>query len=238
MKRDEPPSTLQQEVRSSNEVIPALGRHWLTPLYDGVVAVTTRERVTKGALIQQAQLQAGQRVLDLGTGTGSLAILAKRVEPGVDIIGLDGDSTILEIAVRKARRAGTEIEFQLGRAQCLPFPGLSFDRVVSSLFFHHLSWADKAQAAQEISRVLKPGGQLHVADWGRPSNRMMSAAFATVQLLDGFANTTDHRHGRLPEVFIAAGFESVHQERTIDTMCGTLAFYSASKPRVDQAACH
>lgn len=213
-----------------SKYVPALGFHWLTPCYDAVVGATTRERRFKHALIRQANIAAGQRVLDLACGTGTLAIWLKQACPDAEVVGVDGDSAVLARAGRKAQRAAVALQFDEALSSALPYPPASFDRVLSSLFFHHLSWADKQRTAEEIFRVLRPGGQLHVADWGKAGNGAMRGLFFAIQLLDGFSNTQDNVEGRLIELFEKAGFAEVSQRQSFSTLFGTLALYSAGKP--------
>ena len=210
--------------------VPALGYHFLTPLYDAVVGATTRERSFKVALVRQACLEPGQRVLDLASGTGTLAIWIKRHQPLLDITGVDVDSAVLAIASRKARSANVDIRFDRPPSYDLPYPVAHFDRIVSSLFFHHLTWQDKMRTAQELLRVLKPGGELHVADWGRPTNIVMRGLFLVIQCLDGFATTRDNVAGRLVALFDQAGFKDVAEQRTFSTIYGTMALYRAVRP--------
>lgn len=210
--------------------VPALGWHWLTPCYDAVVQVTTRERRFKQALIKQACFEPGQRVLDLACGTGTLTIWIKQHQPDVQVIGVDGDPAILSRASRKAQQAKVAVRFDQALSYRLPYPAAHFDRLVSSLFFHHLTWEDKERTALELLRVLKPGAALHVADWGRADNALMRGLFVAVQLLDGFKNTQDNVAGKLPALFEAAGFVEVQQRQTFHTMLGTMALYSAVKP--------
>ena len=216
--------------------VPALGHDWLTPCYDVVVGATTRERLFKRALIEQAGLEPGQRVLDLASGTGTLAIWMKQRQPSLVVSGVDGDPAILAIAGRKAASAGVVVEWVHALATELPFPAQSFDRITSSLFFHHLAWDDKARTAREAWRVLRPGGELHVADWGRPASPLQRGLFLAIQLLDGFENTKDNLAGRLVELFEDVGFVDVAAPRAFRTMFGTLALYRATKPAHQGAA--
>ena len=83
--------------------------------------------------------------------------------------------------------------------------------------------------AREIHRVLKPGGEVHVADWGRPSNRIMRGLFFAIQLLDGFENPRGHVDGRLEALFKDAGFGGVRATQSFDTVYGTLVLYRAHR---------
>lgn len=208
---------------------PALGFHALTPLYDLVVALTTRERTFKRALLEQAAIRSDHVVLDVGCGTGTLAIAALRRQPGVQMSALDADPAILAIARRKARHAGANIDFQVGRSSALPYADERFDRVLSSLFFHHLTWGDKLLTAREMHRVLRPGGEMHVADWGRAGGLVSRTAFLAIQLLDGFDTTSDNVAGLLPVLFASAGFRQVEEARRITTALGVVSLYRAVK---------
>lgn len=214
----------------NTKFVPALGYRWLTPYYDAVVGATTRERTFKEALIRQADIQPDHRVLDVACGTGTLSVWIKKGSPHSEVFGIDGDSDILSFAVKKASRAGVSVDFEKAMSFDIPFPDAHFDRVVSSLFFHHLNWEDKIRTAQEMFRILRPGAQLHVADWGKAANVAMRTLFWTVQLLDGYKNTQDNVAGKLIQVFESAGFAQVEQRQTFSTMFGTMALYSAVKP--------
>ncbi len=215
---------------SEPKYVPALGYHWLTPYYDAVVSTTTRERSFKQALIKQARFAPGQNVLDLASGTGTLAIWIKQHQPQANVTGVDGDPAILSLAIRKAQKANVSVQFDHALSYSLPYSATQFDRVVSSLFFHHLSWEDKERTAREIFRILKPGAELHVADWGRADNALMRGLFLFIQLLDGFKNTQDNVSGKLVMLFEQAGFVEVTQRQTFSTIYGTMVLYSAHKP--------
>ena len=107
-------------MRESAEYLPALRFKALTPLFDSVVRATTRESAFKGALLNGARLRPGDDVLDLGSGTGTLAISAKRLQPACSVAGLDADPEIVGIAARKADEQGQAVRFDQGLATELP----------------------------------------------------------------------------------------------------------------------
>jgi ubiquinone/menaquinone biosynthesis C-methylase UbiE len=210
-----------------DKYIPAFGHHMLTPLYDVAIKWLMPEDRFKRDLIRQAAIERGHRVLDLGCGTGTLTILTKQLHPESDVVGLDGDPKVLEIARAKAQKAGVEIAFQEGMAFQLPYPDGSFDRVLCSLVLHHLSTENKQQALKEVHRVLRAGGGLHVADFGKPGN---FAAFLISLMIRLFESVSDNIKGLLPEMFAQAGFSQVEEMAQYMTIAGTLAVYKARKP--------
>jgi ubiquinone/menaquinone biosynthesis C-methylase UbiE len=203
----------------------------LTRVYDPVVRLTTREARFKKWLLEQADFTAGQRVLDLACGTGTLAIQAKELEPSLQLVGLDADPEMLKLARSKAVEGEIDIELDEGFSTELPYEDGSFDRVLSTLFFHHLDPEPKRTTAREVARVLRPGGELHVADWGPPADPAMAVAFLGVRMLDGFTNTRDNYRGALPAIFEEAGLEQAEQTRRLRTPLGTIALYRARRPR-------
>ena len=213
----------------STDFIPALRFNALTRFYDPVVRVTTRERRVKKALVEAAAVPSGATVLDLGCGTGTMTRWIKGQHPDARVIGLDADPRILAIAREKASRAGVEIEFLEANATDIPLQENSVQCVVSSLFFHHLLPDSKAQVLTEVFRVLEADGELHISDWGKPSNGLMRAMFFFVQLFDGFACTRDNVAGHLPGFVEAAGARQVQNYDCYDTVLGTLHLLRASK---------
>jgi ubiquinone/menaquinone biosynthesis C-methylase UbiE len=145
----------------------------LAPYYDLMARLGMRESRLKGRVIDLAQLAPGQRMLDLGCGTGTLVLMAERRHPGATVIGVDGDPTILAIARGKAQRAGIPAQFDEGMAYALPYTDGWFDAVVSTLTFHHLMPDQQERALAEVRRVLRPDGRLVIADLTRPHNRLM-----------------------------------------------------------------
>ncbi len=211
--------------------LPALRFPALTRIYDPVVRLTTRERRFKDLLIDQSAPAPGQRILDLGCGTGTLAIQVKRRESRAEVTGLDADPEMLAQARNKAERAGVELELTEGFSNELPYEDASFERVLSTLFFHHLDPGPTDETVREIARVLRPGGELHVADWGRPSDPVMAVASLGIRAFDGFSNTRNNFRGALPEIFERGGLEHAEETHRLRTILGTLALYRAKRPR-------
>lgn len=202
--------------------VPAAGWRALTRLYDPVIARTMREKQFRGEMLRrvEADLPEGGTVVDVGSGTGTFALALKQPRPDAKTIGVDGDEEILALA--QAKPGAGKVEWQKGLAQELPLPDGSADVVTTSLVIHHLLPEDKRKALAEMKRILKPGGHLHVADWGHPTDPLMSGLFYIVQIGDGFDRTADHRAGRLPEFIEGAGFESPQRYGSFRTGFGVI----------------
>lgn len=214
---------------TDTKYIPALRFRALTGIYDPLVRLTTRERRFKGQVLERAAVRPRDRVLDLGCGTGTLALDVKRAQPEAMVTGLDADPMILDRARRKSERAGVEILFAEGASTKLPFDNASFDVVLSTLFFHHLESDAKRTTANELARVVTPSGRLHVADWGQPQDPLMAFLFLGIRLLDGFKPTRENVRGRLPWLFSEAGFVEIGPRERLRTPLGSVAFYSGSR---------
>lgn len=214
-------------MTTRNGYIPALGYDALTRFYDPLIRWFLREATFKNALIEQARIASGHRVLDVGCGTGTLTLMAKHAAPGAEVVGIDGDPKILAIARAKAAHAA--VQFDEGLATALPYPDASFDRVLTSLVLHHLTTQDKERAFGETLRVLRPGGELHIADWAKPVSLGARAVFRVVQLLDG-PTTRDNVEGRIPGMVASSGFTDVVEMRTFSTIGGTLGLLKGRKP--------
>lgn len=214
--------------------VPALRFRCLTRAYDPVVRFTTREHKFKGRLLTQLDPRAGERILDLGCGTGTLSIQIKQAQAGCDVVGLDGDPEVLSRARAKAKEAGAEVSFDLGFSTDLPYADGEFDAVVSSLFFHHLDSASKVSTAEEIARVLHPDGELHVADWGRAHNPLGRAVFLLVRALDGFENTCENAAGGLPSIFASNGLDRVTEVDRITTPLGAMVLLNGIRPAAER----
>lgn len=216
--------------KDRTDYIPPLRYSWLTGLYDPTLRLFLREGTFKKRLVESAKIEQGHRVLDLGCGTGTLSLLIKTTQPGAEVIGIDADPKALGIARAKASKATLAITLDLGMSFDLPYLDSSFDRILSSLLFHHLTLENKKRTLQEVFRVLRPGGEVHVADWGKAQNVVMRAAFVFVQAIDGLGTTRDNVRGLLPELIREARFEAVQETARYKTVMGTLSQYRARKP--------
>jgi ubiquinone/menaquinone biosynthesis C-methylase UbiE len=213
------------------DFIPALRYDRLTPLFDFVAAVAVRDRAIKRRVLARAAIAGNEQLLDLGCGTGTLAVAVARTAPGVRVTGLDADPAILTQARKKAAGAGLEIRFDQGMSTALPYADSSFDRVLSTLFFHHLPDDAKHQTAVELVRVLRPGGRIVVADLGTPQDQLMRIAVrTTVQLLDGVATTALNVRGELPRVLVDAGMRAVAVHDRMRTPTGTYEIVTGAHP--------
>ncbi len=124
-----------------------------------------------------ACIQPGDAVLDVGCGTGTLAIeVQSRVGRAGHVTGIDPGTQQIARARAIAARRNVPIEFQIGVIEQLAFPDQTIDVVLSTLMMHHLPDDLKRQGLAEIARVLKPGGRLVIADFKRKQERQGKAA--------------------------------------------------------------
>jgi ubiquinone/menaquinone biosynthesis C-methylase UbiE len=206
----------------SERYVPAAGRAAFTPLFDAVNGVTMRQGRWRPLLISRMRAKGACRILDLGCGTGAMAIAVGRELPSARVIGIDGDLEVLRRAHDKAAAVGVELELHEALADAVPLADASVDCVVSTLVFHHLPPKVKRDALAEARRVLEPGGRLLICDVGRAQDPLMRGVFLLVQLLDGFKTTQENARGKLPQIVAKAGFKDVAVLRRFRTGGGTL----------------
>src|SRR5215472_6472933 len=166
----EPTENSRIMVHTERDYLPAASYDWALPLYDPLVKLMGADKA-KRALLDQADLRPTYRVIDIGCGTGTLAVLIKRLHPDAEVVGIDPDPKALDLARHKAARAATPIRFDRGSSDEMPYPDESFDRVFSSFMFHHLPERVKEGTPREVRRVLVPGGSFHLLDFVCPGER-------------------------------------------------------------------
>jgi ubiquinone/menaquinone biosynthesis C-methylase UbiE len=150
--------------------IPAAGQHWALPFYDPLVRLLGGNSARE-TLVEHAALARGERVLEIGSGTGALLMMIKRRHPGVSVTGLDPDPRALRRARQKADAASIPIRLDRGVSDALPYANASFDCVFSCFMFHHLEdVGEKQRTLREIARVLRRGGRLALLDFAPPDS--------------------------------------------------------------------
>jgi ubiquinone/menaquinone biosynthesis C-methylase UbiE len=204
--------------------VPAAGHDWLLPLYDPLLKLLGGES-SRRELVDQAAIRPKHRVLDIGCGTGSLAVMIKRLHPDAEIIGLDPDPKALARGRRKAEAARISVRFEEGFSDELPHPDASFDRVFSSFMLHHLQPDEKEKTLREVRRVLRPGGSLHLLDFGSPGTR---AHGLLARLLHSSEPLRDNLEGRVPALMREAGFGTASEVSHRRTVFGPIAYYRAA----------
>lgn len=215
---------------SATNYIPALRYNWLTRFYDSLLAISFPEKKMKGSLIDQLELKGKEAILDFGIGTATLSIMIKQRYPNVKIAGVDVDKEILGIAKKKISGLNLEIELQEYDGSKLPFPDASWDKILSSLVFHHIPTENKKVLLKEIHRCLKPSAELHIADFGKAATLYTKLAFGIFRRLDGEENTRVNSKGLLPAFIQEAGFEKVEETKQFNTAFGTVRLIKAVKP--------
>ncbi|MFW0790251.1 class I SAM-dependent methyltransferase [Gordonia sp. CPCC 205333] len=201
-----------------HDYLPAAGRDALLPLYDAMTRLYGA-RWAHRRLVRRADLSSGLRVLEIGCGTGNLAVAAKRSQPGIALTALDPDP----LALQRAHRKSVEIDFERGYSQELRFADGVFDRALSAFMVHHLDDESTKNTVAELFRVIRPGGAVHIVDF--------------VELGHTFARRDQPTFRSAPEVskqLTDAGFAVEKPEVVRRRMLGTVAFYAAIKPATDQ----
>ncbi len=219
-------------VMSAQSFTPAAGDPKYTKYYDTVIALLTREDRWRSAVIARLELTPDDVVVDVGCGTASLAIRIKQQQPGARVIGVDPDPQVLAIARAKVRRAGVQVEFVEGmgdRAVELLGPGLA-TKVVSSLVLHQCPVPMKKAMIANMFTLLRPGGELVIADYGLQRDALMRLGFRIVQFVDGKRDTQPNADGILPGLIEPAGFADVAEVSVIRTGTGSISLYRATRP--------
>ena len=201
---------------SQREFLPAAGHDLFLPVYDPLVGLMGFDRARR-ELVSAANVEPGHQILDIGCGTGTLAVLLKRQYPSAQITGLDPDPK----ALRRARNKASAVQFDQGFADQLPYNDETFDRVFSSFMFHHLEEHERENMLREVWRVLKSGGSFHLLDFVADSAR----------LFQSHARMKDNRDATILELMNRTGFTNAAKVKDGRMLFGWLrtATYQTSK---------
>lgn len=218
-------------THTDRDFVPALGKSGSLDRYDAAIALMTREKRWRGELQKAVAPQPGDRIVDIGCGTGTLAIALKQAAPEAVIQAVDPDPAVLTIARAKAGVAGVEVGWFAAMGDELDeIPALQkCDKIVSSLVLHQCPMVIKNGIAAQMYRLLKPGGALFIADYGEQRSLLMRALFRQIQWLDGFEFTEPNARGCIPRVLADAGFADVEETRVIPTPTGSISIYRARR---------
>ncbi|MGH3588667.1 MAG: class I SAM-dependent methyltransferase [Pseudonocardia sp.] len=206
--------------------VPALGHPALTPLYAALSGLTRR---TLRRFLRRAGIGPGMTVLDLGCGTGTLVLLIKQAHPTARVVGLDVDPTVLEVARDALARARVDAEVRQGTVETAAFPPGSFDRVVTTFVLHHLTAEGKRSTLAASRRLLRPGGELHVADFGPPHTVLMRLASLSLHAMGG-ERVAANIAGEIPALVREAGFAQVSRVAVASSLLGTVTHWRATVP--------
>jgi SAM-dependent methyltransferase len=211
---------------------PPLGHRALTPFYDLAIAVLTREKTWRAALVKSIAPSHGDRILDIGSGTGSLAVALHADCPRIRYIGIDPDAE----AVRQARQKTVGLEggirfhegFFSSDEEYFSEPP---NKIVSSLVLHQVPLKEKQRILTDAGRTIATDGSLFVADYGLQRGVQRLLFRSTVQALDGVKDTQPNADGIIPNLLENAGFSSVEETEKFATATGTISIYVSGLKR-------
>ncbi len=207
---------------------PALGSAPMR-LYDLALRIFTREQAWRAAVLRQLAPIAGEKLIGVGCGTGTLILAIARLQPAARTFGRDPDPEALQMARSKAEKAGIANEFRLGFADETAAQG-QFGALTCTLVLHQIPLAGKRAALAAMFAALEPGGRLVIADYSLQRSWLMRTLFRLkVQRIDGRADTQPNADGILPRLIEEAGFVDVNEAAIVATPSGSISVFTACR---------
>ncbi len=220
---------------NSRDFTPLLGKSFLTPLYDRAIGLFTRENLWRQKIVEELHLAPGDRVIDVGSGTGTLLKALMTDCPQAGLIGVEPDPAALAIARRKFGAGADLLKWHDGFLGDLELPdGWQPNKMVSSLVLHQVPLREKQAILETIETLLVPGGTVLIADYMQQDSQLMRALFrATVQSLDGVRDTQPSADGEIEKLFAEIFSEPRLLDR-IPTVTGTISLWRGYKKGIAQ----
>jgi ubiquinone/menaquinone biosynthesis C-methylase UbiE len=214
---------------ADRDFTPAAGKLAGIGSYDALIRLFTRENRWRPQLIGRIDPRPGQRLLEVGCGTGTLAIAAKSLCFEAEVIAIDPDPQVLAIARNKAAEQGVEVDFREGFLDQQSFEAASFDTIYCSLVLHQVPPETKTELIDGMIALLKPGGALQIADYAKQSGLMRGLFRLTVQMTDGVADTQPNADGRLEELLRDERLQISQPDGSLATPSGRISLFSRTR---------